>query len=89
MTNQIDRIEVVHGNVPVLYGSDVIGGVIQVFTRNDRGYDPLVNAEIEYSARNTKHAQAGANGSLGENGDTSFAVSVSEFKTNGLSTVNP
>lgn len=89
MADQIDHIEVVRGNVSALYGSDAIGGVVQIFTRNGRGHGPLANAEIEYGARNTKRAQAGISGSLGENGDTSFAVSVSEFKTNGFSTMNP
>ena len=89
MADQIDHIEIVRGNVSALYGSDAIGGVVQIFTRNGRGHAPLANAEIEYGARNTKRAQAGISGSLGERGDTSFAVSVSEFKTNGFSTMNP
>jgi vitamin B12 transporter len=33
----IDRIEIVRGPRSSLYGSDAIGGVIQVFTRRDRG----------------------------------------------------
>jgi vitamin B12 transporter len=89
MADQIDHIEVVRGNVSALYGSDAIGGVVQIFTRSGKGHAPLANAEIEYGARNTKRAQAGISGSLGERGDTSFAVSVSEFKTNGFSAINP
>ena len=89
MVDQIDHIEIVRGNVSALYGSDAIGGVVQIFTRSGKGHAPLANAEIEYGARNTKRAQAGINGSLGERGDTSFAVSVSEFKTNGFSAINP
>ncbi|MFS2104562.1 TonB-dependent receptor plug domain-containing protein [Ralstonia sp. Ralssp135] len=89
MADQIDHIEVVRGNVSALYGSDAIGGVVQIFTRSGKEHAPLANAEIEYGARNTKRAQAGINGSLGERGDTSFAVSVSEFKTDGFSAINP
>ncbi|KHK57524.1 TonB-dependent receptor [Ralstonia sp. A12] len=89
MADQIDHIEIVRGNVSALYGSGAIGGVVQIFTRNGKGHAPLANAEIEYGARNTKRAQAGISGSLGEGGDTSFAVSVSEFKTNGFSAINP
>ena len=89
MADQIDHIEIVRGNVSALYGSDAIGGVVQIFTRNGKGHAPLANAEIEYGARNTKRAQAGINGSLGEGGDTSFAVSVSELKTTGFSSINP
>jgi len=33
----IDRIEIVRGPRSSLYGSDAIGGVIQIFTRHDRG----------------------------------------------------
>ena len=33
MVEQIDRVEIVRGNVSSLYGSEAIGGVIQVFTR--------------------------------------------------------
>nr|CCA84730.1 putative vitamin B12 transporter, tonB dependent (btuB) [Ralstonia syzygii R24] len=89
MADQIDHIEIVRGNVSALYGSDAIGGVVQIFTRNGRGHAPLANAEIEYGARNTKRAQAGISGQLGERGDTSFALSVSEFKTTGFSSINP
>jgi vitamin B12 transporter len=89
MADQIDHIEVVRGNVSALYGSDAIGGVVQIFTRSGKGHPPLANAEIEYGARNTRRAQAGIGGSLGERGDTSFALSVSEFKTNGFSSINP
>ncbi|GCB03821.1 outer membrane receptor protein [Ralstonia sp. SET104] len=89
MADQIDHIEVVRGNVSALYGSDAIGGVVQIFTRSGQGHAPLANAEIGYGARNTKRAQAGISGSLGERGDTSFAVSVSEFKTDGFSAINP
>ncbi len=89
MADQIDHIEIVRGNVSALYGSDAIGGVVQIFTRNGRGHAPLANAEIEYGARNTKRAQAGISGQLDERGDTSFALSVSEFKTTGFSSINP
>jgi vitamin B12 transporter len=62
---------------------------VQIFTRNGKGHGPLANAEIEYGSRNTKRAQGGISGTLGEQGDTSFALSVSEFKTTGFSSINP
>ncbi|CCF98685.1 MULTISPECIES: TonB-dependent receptor [Ralstonia solanacearum species complex] len=89
MADQIDHIEIVRGNVSALYGSDAIGGVVQIFTRNGRGHAPLANAQIEYGARNTKRAQAGISGELDARGDTSFALSVSEFRTTGFSSINP
>jgi vitamin B12 transporter len=33
LPDQIDHIEVVRGNVSALYGSDAIGGVVQIFHR--------------------------------------------------------
>jgi vitamin B12 transporter len=38
-TDNVDRIEVVRGPASVLYGSDAVSGVVQVFTR--RGQGPL------------------------------------------------
>jgi vitamin B12 transporter len=39
MLEQVDRIEIVRGNVSALYGAGAVGGVIQVFTR--QGGEPL------------------------------------------------
>lgn len=36
-TDNVDRIEVVRGPASVLYGSDAVAGVVQVFTRAGRG----------------------------------------------------
>jgi vitamin B12 transporter len=36
-TNGVDRIEIVRGPASVLYGSDAVAGVVQVFTRPGRG----------------------------------------------------
>ncbi len=44
-TEQIERIEVVRGPVSVLYGSDAISGVVQLFTRRGRGA-PSVTARL-------------------------------------------
>lgn len=35
--DQIERIEVLRGPAASLYGADAVGGVIQIFTRRDRG----------------------------------------------------
>ena len=45
LPDQIDHIEVVRGNVSALYGSDAIGGVVQIFTKNGIGQAPAANAD--------------------------------------------
>src|SRR5207249_7759284 len=46
-TDNVDRIEVVRGPVSVLYGSDAVTGVVQIFTRRGEGQTPRVGAELQ------------------------------------------
>ncbi|RZT41291.1 TonB-dependent receptor domain-containing protein [Cupriavidus agavae] len=85
LPDQIERIEVVRGNVSALYGSDAIGGVVQIFTRNGAGKPPAANAQVEYGSNNTRQGTVGYGGQVG---DTSFNVTGSIFKTDGFSSVN-
>ena len=52
---QIERIEIVRGPRSSLYGSDAIGGVIQIFTRRNQG----VTASAGISSHNTQDYSAG------------------------------
>ena len=81
---QIDRIEILRGPASTLYGQDAIGGVIQIFTKKGNGA-PKVNASLGYGSYNTKRADAGVNGSLG---DTRFALNVSSLDTNSFSAID-
>lgn len=83
MLDQIERIEVVRGNVSSLYGSEGIGGVIQIFTRRGKGA-PAFNAKAGVGTHNTQRVGAGFGGEVA---DTSFNVQVSKFKTAGVSAV--
>lgn len=85
LPDQIDHIEVVRGNVSALYGSDAIGGVVQVFTKNGAGQAPAANAQVEYGSNNTRQGTVGYGGQIG---DTSFNVTGSIFKTDGFSSIN-
>ncbi|MWL88259.1 MULTISPECIES: TonB-dependent receptor domain-containing protein [unclassified Cupriavidus] len=85
LPDQIERIEVVRGNVSALYGSDAIGGVVQIFTKNGVGQPPAANAQVEYGSNNTRQGTVGYGGQVG---DTSFNVTGSIFKTDGFSSVN-
>jgi len=59
-TGQIDRIEIIEGPMSVIYGSDAIGGVINVITKNCnalpfqqiKGYaDAVNNYNLDYNAQ--------------------------------------
>ena len=93
MLGSIERIEVVRGNVSSLYGSEAIGGVIQLFTKRGRG-EPALNASAGLGSHGTKRVAAGFSGSVDA---TSFSVNAGKNKTNGetaikastVQTVNP
>ena len=85
MLDSIERIEVIRGNVSSLYGSEAIGGVIQLFTKHGTGA-PAFNASGGAGSHGTQRAAAGFSG---EANDTSFSVNVGRVKTDGVSAINP
>jgi vitamin B12 transporter len=89
MLDEIDRIEVVNGNVSALYGSGAIGGVVQIFTKDGGNHPPRFNFEAEYGSYHTQRQQAGVNGTLDTDGRTTFNVTVSREKTDGFSSIDP
>jgi outer membrane cobalamin receptor len=62
-----ERIEVVRGNVSSLYGSAALGGVIQIFTRQNSG-DGLKGPWIEASGQVGSESFRSAQVSAGQNG---------------------
>ena len=61
---QIDHIEILRGPASSLYGSDAIGGVVQIFTR--RGEDGVhANASAGFGRYNTWEGGAGVSGGSG------------------------
>jgi len=80
----IERIEIVRGPLSALYGSDAVGGVIQVFTRRGRqGLRP--NAKLIAGSR--QYAQAAGGVALGASGFDA-AVQVQHTETRGFSATN-
>ncbi|MBX7118146.1 MAG: TonB-dependent receptor [Gemmatimonadaceae bacterium] len=61
--DDVERIEVVRGPSSVLYGSEAVTGVIQLFTR--RGGAPQQRAEVGGGSYGTRRASLGADGRLG------------------------
>ncbi len=85
MLDSIERIEVVRGNVSSLYGSEAIGGVIQLFTKRGQG-PPSFNASAGIGSHDTKRLSAGFSGDVK---DTSFSVNAGIVRTDGVSAMNP
>ena len=84
MLDSIERIEVVRGNVSSLYGSEAIGGVIQLFTRSGRGA-PAFNASAGLGSHGTQRLAAGFSGEVN---DTSFSMNVAKVRTDGVSAID-
>lgn len=85
MLDQVERIEVVRGNVSSMYGSEAIGGVVQIFTKRGKG-TPSFNVSGGAGSNNTRRVSAGLGG---ETGDTAFNVQLSKFKSDGISAIKP
>lgn len=78
--NQIDRVEVLRGPASSLYGSDAVGGVVQVFTRDGKGpFTPY--AEVGGGSYGSFSANAGFSGR--QNG-WRYALDLGRFSTEGF-----
>lgn len=83
MLDQVERIELVRGNVSSLYGSEAIGGVIQIFTKRGKAV-PALHMGAGMGSYNTQRVTAGFGG---EAADTAFNVQASKYQTAGVSAV--
>jgi vitamin B12 transporter len=83
--DQIERIEVVPGPMSGLYGSDAIGGVIQIFTKSGK-YSPTTNVTAGVGSYGTYSASAGINRAVGS---TEFSVNAGYFETAGFDATKP
>lgn len=83
--DQVERIEIVRGNVSAIYGSGAIGGVIQVFTRQGEG-TPSVSASGEVGTHRSSKLNANVSGKVDA---TRFSLSASRTRTDGFSAINP
>ncbi len=80
-TDNIERIEVMRGPQSTLYGSQALGGVINIVSKKSTGA-PKYTALAEYGRYNSSKFQLGTTGSVGT---TSYSVSVGKSYTNGIS----
>lgn len=80
--SQIERIEIVRGPNSTLYGSDAIGGVIQIFTRKAGG--PY--ASLTGGSYHTGKASIGTGGRLGQG---RFHINLGHEQSEGFSATAP
>jgi vitamin B12 transporter len=81
LLDEIERIEIVRGNVSSVYGSEAIGGVVQIFTRRGAG-DMKVSGKVGAGVDNTRQLGLAIGGALG---DTRMHVGVARTQTDGFS----
>lgn len=77
----IDRIEILRGPQGALYGSDAMGGVVNIVTRKGRG-KPTATVKVEGGSFATRNAQAGVSGG---GDDYHYALSAGRYRTGGIS----
>jgi len=81
---QIERIEVLKGPASALYGSDAIGGVIQIFTRQGKeGLHP--HASVTLGSERRRETTAGLSGGKGE---VSYSLGAQTLREKGFSATN-
>jgi len=79
---QIERIEVLRGPAAAVYGSDAIGGVIQLFTRKGEG-PPAPYVSVGVGNRGTRRLEAGVSGSTGVDNAFDYALSLAHERSDG------
>jgi vitamin B12 transporter len=84
LTGNIGRIEVVRGSQSVLWGSQAIGGVVNIITREPTE-DLTFNANAEYGWRDTGQVVGNASGKFGP---VSASVGAGYLRSDSFSTFN-
>ncbi len=83
--DMIERVEVLKGPASALYGSEGVGGVVQVFTRRGAaGFSPYASATVGSNNHLTL-----ATGASGGEGGLRYSFGVQKLRENGFSSTNP
>lgn len=82
---QIERIEVVPGQLSGLYGSDAIGGVIQIFTKSGK-FTPGTSITAGVGTYNTHTVNGSVNRALN---NTEFSLNFGYLETDGFDATKP
>jgi vitamin B12 transporter len=84
--SQIERIEVVPGQLSSLYGSDAIGGVVQIFTKGGGKGAPSIGAAAGAGTYGSGSANAGVSRAIG---DAGFSLYAGYFASQGFDATKP
>jgi len=84
--DQIERVEVLRGSRSAIYGSDAIGGVIQIFTRRGNGQNLQARLRLAAGSNQTFQRSLGLSGGQG---GTRFNLGASLDETAGIDSTGP
>lgn len=79
--DQVDRIEILRGAASSLYGSDAIGGVIQIFTKQGK-QGIQISANAGYGTYNTKKISSNISGAFS---DTRYSAGITSVTSDSIS----
>ena len=82
LVNNIDRIEILRGPQSTLYGSDAIGGVVDILTRRGGDTPFSFRANAEGGSFDTYHVNAAADGTVS---DVEYGAAANFLHSNGVS----
>jgi vitamin B12 transporter len=82
LVNNIARVEVLRGPQSALWGSDAIGGVVNIITRRGGDTPFALDATAEGGSFDTYHLNAAANGTAG---NVDYGAAANFYHTNGIS----
>lgn len=81
----IDRIEVLRGPAAGLYGSDAVGGVVQVFTRRSAGSQPELFLSTTWGSYGRRELSGGVQG---VHDGLSYSLALASMREDGFSATN-
>ncbi|MDM0103853.1 TonB-dependent receptor [Variovorax sp. J22R24] len=83
----IDRIEVVKGPASALYGSDAVGGVVQIFTRKANAGDPVFSPRASATVGTDSYKQI-TGGFSGASGAATYSLDIQRTIDKSFSATN-
>lgn len=79
--DNVERIEILRGSAGTLYGSDAVGGVINIITKKGQG-EPSASVTLEGGSYGTGRAAVDV---FGGSGNFNYSLGLSRLETGGIS----